>query len=177
MIILLMLLLLVPSQAGNPRLDTSITDEEYSIYSVLINSAFLHPKTQLAIIKAHTEFERESVVIPEEFKEDLLSKIERSETLERRFSLKVEYLMLNKDLLETIFKEGSMKGWERYWKEYPNATGVLGFSRIGFDRAHNKAFVYVSETCGTLCGNGYAFRLEKINGSWQVKEKKNLWIA
>lgn len=178
MIILLMLLLLVPSAAGNPRPET-ITDEEYSVYSAVINSAFLHPKTEIAIIESHTQFDRATVEIPQEFKEDLLPKIERSESLERRFSIKVEYLLLSNDQLETLFKAnpGMGTGWERFWKQYPKGTGLLGFSRVGFDRTRNKAFVYASEVCGSLCGNGYAFRLEKINGSWQVKEKKDLWIA
>ena len=176
MIILLMLLLLIPSP-GNRGLETSVTDEEYSVYSALINSSFLHPKTDRVIIQAYTEFDSATVVIPEEFKEDLLPKIERSETLERRFSLKVEYMLLNKDQLETLFKEGLGKGWEGYWKGYPKGTGLLGLSRVGFNRAHTTAYVYASETCGSLCGNGYSFLLEKVNGTWQVKEKKDLWIA
>lgn len=178
MIILLILLLLVPSLPGNLRTETSVTDEEYAVYSALINSTFLHPKTDRAIIQAHTEFDRETVVIPEEFKEDLLPKIERSETLERRFNLKVDYLLLDKDQLNALFKEGGLEtAWEIYWKRYPKATGLLGLSRVAFDRTHTKAYVYASESCGSLCGNGYSFVLEKVNGSWQVKEKKELWIA
>lgn len=177
MIILLLLLLLLHSAAGNSTLESSITDEEYAVYSALINSTFLHPKTDLAIIQAHTEFDRESVDIPQEFKDDLLPKIQRSETLERRFDLRVQYVLLDHDQIENLFKKDLGRGWERYWKQYPNATGFLGFSRVGFDRAHNKAYVYARETCGGLCGEGYSFVLEKVNGSWQVKEKKHLWVA
>lgn len=177
MIILLLLLLLLHPAAGNSTLESSITDEEYAVYSALINSTFLHPKTDLAIIQAHTEFDRESVDIPQEFKDDLLPKIQRSETLERRFDLRVQYVLLDHDQIENLFKKDLGRGWERYWKQYPNATGFLGFSRVGFDRAHNKAYVYARETCGGLCGEGYSFVLEKVNGSWQVKEKKHLWVA
>lgn len=177
MIILLLLLLLLHSAAGNSTLESSITDEEYAVYSALINSTFLHPKTDLAIIQAHTEFDRESVDIPQEFKDDLLPKIQRSETFERRFDLRVQYVLLDHDQIENLFKKDLGRGWERYWKQYPNATGFLGFSRVGFDRAHNKAYVYARETCGGLCGEGYSFVLEKVNGSWQVKEKKHLWVA
>ena len=177
MIILLLLLSLIPSPAGSPNLESSVTDEEYAVYSALINSTFLHPKTDLAIIQAHTEFDRESVDIPQEFKDDLLPKIQRSETIERRFDLRVKYVLLDHDQIENLFKKDLGKGWERYWKQYPNATGFLGFSRVGFDRAHNKAYVYARETCGGLCGDGYSFVLEKVNGTWQVKEKKHLWVA
>ncbi len=177
MIVLLLLLLVVPQLAGNTRLESSVTDEEYAVYSALINSTFLHPKTDLAIIQAHTEFGRRSVDIPQEFKEDLLPKIERSETIERRFDLKVKYVLLHEEQIESLFKQDLGKGWERYWRQYPNATGLLAFSRVGFDKAHNKAYVHARETCGGLCGDGYSFVLEKINGSWQVKEKKHLWVA
>lgn len=177
MFILLLLLLIVPSPAGNPNLQSPITDEEYAVYSDLINSTFLHPKTDLAIIQAHTEFDCESVDIPQEFREDLLPKIQRSETIERRLDLRVKYVLLDHDQIENLFKKDLGRGWERYWKQYPNATGFLGFSRVGFDRTHDKAYVYARETCGGLCGDGYSFVLEKVNGRWQVKEKKHLWVA
>ena len=177
MSILLMLLLLVPAPVEKAGLESSVTDEEYSVYSALINSTFLHPKTDLAIIHAYTDFDSSTVVIPKEFEEDLLPKKEHSQTLERRFKLKVEYLLLNNDQHKSLFKQGIVNGWELYWKKYPKATGLLGFSRVGFDKAHTKAFVYVSEICGSLCGNGYSFILEKVNGSWEVKEKNDLWVA
>src|SRR3569832_259339 len=151
MIILLLLLLLIPAPAGSPNLESSVTDEEYAVCSALINSTFLHPKTDLAIIQAYTEFDR-SVDIPEEFKADLLLKIQRSETIERRFDLRVKYVLLDQAKIETLFQKDLGKGWERYWRQYPNATGLLAFSRVGFDRAHNKAYVYARETCGALCG-------------------------
>jgi len=177
MIILLLLLLLVPSPTRNLNLESSVTDEEYAVCSALLNSTFLHPKTDLAIIQAYTEFDRESVDIPQEFKADLLPKIQRSETIERRFDLRVKYVLLDQAKIETLFQKDLGKGWERYWRQYPNATGLLAFSRVGFDRAHNKAYVYARETCGALCGDGYSFVLEKVNGTWQVKEKKDLWVA
>jgi hypothetical protein len=173
---LLMLLLLLPAPATQASLQSSVTDEEYSVYSALINPTFLSEKTELAVIQANTEFDR-NAVIPEEFKKDLQPKIERIDTLERRFNLKVDYVLLNNAQLDSLFKGNLMQGWEVYWKKYPKGTGLLGFSRVGFDRAHTKAFLYVSESCGSLCGNGYAVILEKVNGSWVVKEKKELWIA
>src|ERR1051325_422930 len=117
MIILLLLLLLIPSPAGNLNLESSVTDEEYAVYSALINSTFLHPKTDLAIIQAHTEFDRESVDVPQEFKEDLLPKVQRSETIERRFNLKVKYVLLDHDQIEDLFRKDLGRGWERYWKQ------------------------------------------------------------
>ena len=176
MIVLLMLLLVVPQLAGNARLQSSVTDEEYAVYSALINSTFLHPKTDLAILQAHTEFDQ-SFDIPQEFKEDLLPKIQQTETIERRFDLRVKYVLLDTDQIDTLFKADLGRGWERYLKQYPNATGLLAFSRVGFDRAHNKAYVHARQTCGGLCGAGCSFVLEKVNGSWQVKEKKPLWVA
>jgi hypothetical protein len=91
MSILLTLLLLVPTLNANAGHESSVTDEEYSVYSALVNSTFLHPKTDLAIIQAYTEFDQRRVVIPQEFEEDFLPKTQRSETLDRRFSLKVKY--------------------------------------------------------------------------------------
>jgi hypothetical protein len=43
---------------------------------------------------------------------------------------------------------------------------LLEFSRVAFDRAHNKAFFYVSDTCGTLCGMAVDIYAHKESGGW-----------
>ncbi|MDR3008195.1 MAG: hypothetical protein LBV59_09700 [Sphingobacterium sp.] len=40
-----------------------------------------------------------------------------------------------------------------------------------------KAFVSLDYVCGALCGQGYDFILEKINGKWKVIKRDYTWIS
>lgn len=42
---------------------------------------------------------------------------------------------------------------------------------------HKKAFVSLDYVCGALCGQGYDFILEKINGKWKVIKRDYTWIS
>jgi len=173
----LVVLLLVPVWGRTQAPLNSIAAEEYSVYSALINSRFLEQQTTLAVIRENTEFDKRSIVIPVEFEDDLLPKTETSYILDRRLLLRVKYLLLSKEKVDALFKQDLNKGWEAYWKEYPKATGLLTLSRVGFNRDRTRAFVYASSGCGSLCGYGYYFVLEKSGDDWKIKEEKKLWIA
>lgn len=47
---------------------------------------------------------------------------------------------------------------------------------MGYNR--KRAYVPVDYICGSLCGNGNAFLLEKVNGKWVIIRRFfNLWIS
>jgi len=47
---------------------------------------------------------------------------------------------------------------------------------MGYNR--NSAYIPVDYICGSLCGNGNAFLLEKVNGKWVIIRRFfNLWIS
>jgi hypothetical protein len=162
----LLLLFVVSSGAAPQTVPNVISKDEYSAYSRLINARFLRGRTNLAIIQARTEFDTNSVPIPMEFNNDLLTKTEPY-TLERRLHIRVKYLLLTDTQPDALFRQDLRSAWDEYWRKYPNATGLLTFSRVAFNAANNKAFLYASEVCGPLCGNGYSFVLEKTNGVWK----------
>jgi hypothetical protein len=173
----LSILLLLIASAGHatPAVPDAISADEYSVYSALINTRFLRGKTNLAVIDARTQLHFNNAVVPKEF-DELLAKNEKTYILARRFRLRVKYLLLGDDQLDFLFKPDP-KDWDIYWKRYPRATGLLAFSRVGFNARRNKAFVYASEICGPLCGYGYSFLLVKENGVWKLKEENQLWIS
>ena len=175
--LLILLLVLVAAGFATAAKPDTVTAEEYSVYSALIVSKFLHKTTTLAVIKANTEFDINAVSIPKAFDADFQTKIGSTSTLKRHFQIDATYLLLTANQLDVLFKGFSDEGWEAYWKKYPHATGLLTFSRVGFSAQKNKAFVYAHESCGPRCGDGSSFLLEKENGSWKVKEEKQLWIS
>ncbi|RTY85831.1 hypothetical protein [Flavobacterium sp. GT3R68] len=46
-----------------------------------------------------------------------------------------------------------------------------------FSVDNNKAYVELGYYCGSLCGQGKAFFLEKINGKWKIIESFGTWIS
>ncbi len=174
---LLLFLIVAASPTANLAASDGITDDEYSVYSSLINSRFLPRWTNLAVIEAHTQFD-DDVLIPREFEDDLRPKLANTCTLGRRLHIRVKYLLLTENQLDHLFKRDLSNGWDSYWKTHGrHATGLLSFSRVGYNATKDKAFVYASESCGTLCGDGYSFVLTKQKGTWRVAQEKHLWIS
>ena len=67
--------------------------------------------------------------------------------------------------------------WARFYKKYPNSSGLVFFSKVGFNDRHDQAFVYVGRTCGGLCGAGEYVLLNKVNGQWVVRDEEGLWVS
>ncbi len=57
------------------------------------------------------------------------------------------------------------------------AHGLATLSEIRFDKGHKHAIVSYGFFCGSLCGNGGALVLEKIDGVWQRKSRCDEWIS
>jgi hypothetical protein len=57
------------------------------------------------------------------------------------------------------------------------AHGLVTLSEIRFDKDHTHAIVSYSFFCGSLCGNGGAVVLEKVDGAWRRKSRCHDWIS
>ncbi|MGA2635170.1 MAG: hypothetical protein ABSF16_13125 [Terracidiphilus sp.] len=57
------------------------------------------------------------------------------------------------------------------------AHGLATLSEIRFDKQHKHAIVSYGFFCGSLCGNGGALVLEKVDGVWQRKSRCGEWIS
>jgi hypothetical protein len=67
--------------------------------------------------------------------------------------------------------------WKDFTKKYPNAAGFTIISAIGFNAAHNQALVYIGNSCGLLCGNGYVVLLDKKKEKWIAAKTAKIWTA
>jgi hypothetical protein len=55
--------------------------------------------------------------------------------------------------------------------------GLATLSEIRFDKQHKHAIVSYGFYCGSLCGNGGAVVLEKVDGAWRRKSQCGDWIS
>lgn len=56
-------------------------------------------------------------------------------------------------------------------------AGIFSMSPIYYNKNKDKAFVYTSFICGSLCGDGKDFYLEKKNGRWFIFVKIRAWVS
>ncbi len=57
-------------------------------------------------------------------------------------------------------------GWERFYARYPHSPGIVTVSRVGFNRAGDRALVYLGSSSGWLAGHGGMHLLRRKNGHW-----------
>jgi len=88
----------------------------------------------------------------------------------------IGYELVDSIQLDSFFKkEGG--SWPAYYKQYPHASGIVTWSRIGFNADGTQALFYESYRCGGLCGTGHYLVMEKKNGSWMIGADIVVWVS
>jgi hypothetical protein len=90
--------------------------------------------------------------------------------------LGVPYALLSQDEITSIFNV-NQDGWQVFYERYPDARGILTFSRVGFDAALDQALVYIGNQSQALAGSGHYVLLNKVNGVWTIDQKVMTWIS
>jgi hypothetical protein len=94
----------------------------------------------------------------------------------RSFTLPIPCQIVEPSEMRSIFgTPGDV--WGRYYEKYPNSTGLLHASRVGFNSDGNQAAFYISNHCGGLCGGGYFVIVEKVNSNWKVVQEMQVWVS
>ena len=98
--------------------------------------------------------------------------------LENRFAIRKPYRLVGSSELEAAFRSTvpSVRGdgWEGFRQNFPNSTGYLIFSAVGFNPKKTIAIVFVDYRCGGLCGSARYYVLQKRNGDWVSYSPKGL---
>jgi hypothetical protein len=184
----------IPIAGNHPKaMSDSLTTEEYAVYSALLNGIEKSPndgkEVKLLFINDQTEGPNKSC-FPEEIAkwddrikadelkplfESLIEKNKDSKPINRKFEVNKEYVLLNVQDFSSIFKKEGFDGWDDFYKKYPNSSGYITFSRIGFNSDATKAAIYSETVCGSLCGYGGYILLSKNNGTWRVITGYGCW--
>jgi hypothetical protein len=61
-------------------------------------------------------------------------------------------------------------------EKFPHNMGLVTLSGVGFNPSRTQAVFYINHFCG-LCGGGRYVLMERVNGSWRVKEEHYIWIS
>jgi hypothetical protein len=77
-----------------------------------------------------------------------------------------------------LFPKGEPdRAWKMFYAKYHGSTGILFFSKAGFNSKKTQAFIYAGRQCGGLCGLGKYILLEKKGSAWAIKSEMELWVS
>ncbi len=63
-----------------------------------------------------------------------------------------------------------------FQRRFPRNSGFIVLSGVGFNLSRTQAVFYIDDYCG-LCGGGEYVLMEKVNGSWRVRDQHSTWIS
>jgi hypothetical protein len=93
-----------------------------------------------------------------------------SHTIDPNLDIEQHYTMMPEAEWDEVFgQSGSV--WTRFEARYPQASGIIVFSRVGFDEEEDTALAFMYYRCGDLCGAGGLYVLVKTDGSWKVQDE------
>jgi hypothetical protein len=178
----------VPGQTPGPTIPKMVEPlafdrgkESYRVYSVILNHKWERGNI---VVRDHTGrglFQNDEWLDtnvgkshPEEVT-DFNKANEKDVQLENQLDYSGKFSLIS----EQEFKKtiGGGDGWDLFRKGHPDATGVVTFSAVGFDRNGSHAVVNLSYLCAAHCGNGTVYILEKKNGEWAVSQEIGTWMS
>jgi hypothetical protein len=151
--------------------------EAYAVYSALLEGA----KAKRLVIQTETADypmmggrESDNCLAPSKGKENIYAPIiaayrtvnKQKWQLQRKFEIKTPYELAPNTIIDGFFKKGVEGGWKEFYKQYPNSDGFTQLSAVGFNADKTIAIVYLSNSCGGLCGFGTYHVLHKKDGKW-----------
>jgi hypothetical protein len=172
----------------------------YDVYSRAIRELLLEEtknpndlRAKLVVIKDHTfqypwqewddptkralAWAKNGIVVSKRTAEDFKRKCKNSISLEPRFTLPGNQVLIGDQQFEQFFGANGTS-WRGFYESYPNSVGYIVLSRVGFNPERDQAFLYIGRGCGGLCGEGYYVLLAKNGGgAWSVKHKDILWVS
>lgn len=86
--------------------------------------------------------------------------------------------LVSEEQLDYIFDDNSYdNNWKQFYNTFKNANGYYMFSAVAFNEDKTKALLETGNLCGSLCGLGTLYYLEKENGLWIIKKTVDTWIS
>jgi hypothetical protein len=175
--------------------------EKYAVYSALIRDMYLKASIRLLVIQHADDCPPSNDEASDEKVEDMRRQMDeyaikelpelQSQTIDdfhakakqcfpfrKELDIPMKYTLVSAKDLESLFPQGEFdRAWTRFYSKYPNSSGIISFSNIGFNVEMNQALVSTGKACGGLCGAGHYVLLAKEHGEWHVKSKTMTWIS
>jgi len=164
-------------------------DEEYAVYSAYLSEGLLNDAHDwsvggpvLVVVRDRTrpaENLRLSVIYlvrGREHFDQLHISTRASYFVRNLFSTRIQPKFILPSRAKVAFASESDYGSQDFQQKYPHNLGLVALSGVGFNPSHTQSVFYIDHCCG-LCGGGRYVLMEKVNGSWRVRDEHYTWIS
>jgi|ERR1700675_72950 len=200
-----LLLLMPPLQEVNSRQSnleskkqTVEDSEEYVVLSRLLITQYDHKDIKSFVIVEDTASVQEASTfigtvggwifsgakrpeVEQETSADYDAKAQDSFILSNKLTLSTPYHLVSaQDLRQLFHRKGESvdsREWKSFYEKYPGSSGIIAFSRVGFNKKRNQALVYVMHQSGLVGGSGVFYVLSKQSGFWEVQNQAVIWLS
>lgn len=183
---------------AHSRIQQNPQVEEYSIYSAVIKKLYIEnvPKDKRfdsLVILARTSLQNRVVQdlnkvtqalqkagesLANETLEDLKLNNKGSKELGPLLSIEIPYTIVSNEELKNSFGGSNpAEVWNIFYQKYPNSSGLISFSRVGFNLGMDQALVYLERNCGPDCAYGRIIFLTRNKDRWVVRETVMMWVV
>lgn len=159
-------------EGSEPWMPTQLVIQKNLTWGVLSRAHGLHELEAWA--KSRPE-------ITEDIRYDFWCKMESPPwELQPLFTVPVPYVLITEEELEEISSRARGSAWD-FWREfykcYPDAFGILSFSRVGFNQERNTALFYFGLQQASIVGRGQMILMRHVDGAWHFRASYTLWIS
>jgi hypothetical protein len=176
----------VASQPTSPRQEPlRYTDgDAFDVYSALMPS----PIGVKSVLVVNTTIKPEGCPVSEadmpdaDFREavkDFHRENDEARILAGEFRSPVKADFVDRRELDSYFRRGADKGWKKFYRAHPKASGTVAFSAVGFNDKRTAAVVYSAIVSCSECGVGALHFLKRGADGWtEIKpEFASCWIS
>ena len=174
------------TSSPSPTPDAEMLAER--VYTALVDT--LYPTSALLVIMEQTQtsviglaevatYQRVQESLKEMSAETLQNfRLENNElhTLRTSMVLGRKYILFSLKDRQELFRI-NQSGWDVFYNRYPDAPGIITFSKVGFNKTMDLALVYVGMQSNWLAGVGNFYLLQQVNGKWVIEAQVNSWIS
>jgi len=165
----------------------SMTDEDYEIYSLVIDSLYsnstiiLHQQTSQVdeYFYSFNSFIDINSNIDSSLVDDFLLQNDSVYNFIDNFNcLDNEVVLISTSEIEYIFNGQDINNnWDEFYNVYPNSEGLVKLTRIGYNQNRTQAIFGLGNQYASLGGEGCLIYLEKINNNWTIVNVSLTWIS
>lgn len=172
---------------------SEVTPEEYAIYSRLLQHFDLAGRP--LVITAQTSVDDDKEVVRNDVLRHLThdfpapygktlanfkAKNAHSFQLDQKLPGINSYTLVPPEELDKLWdgcETGETCGWDLFYGKYPNSSGIVNVSRVGFSPSGDDALVYLGHRSHWKAGTGYLVLLHKNNADWAVVKSVVVWMS
>lgn len=124
-----------------------------------------------ADVERFRELRRDMGLASQEVLDDFEAKNREPRPLKADFGLRIRTQPISAEEVRRLVPvRDGIPDFDPMHEKYPEASGVVTLSRVGFDRDFTQAIVEVNRgSCGRGCGDGAFLFLKREDGRWKVR--------